>query len=154
MLIALVIFFVIILLFFLSFTMRQVKGDAFEMSRQHSMLLISKLAGTPEFSCANSKAICVDADKLLSLKDHKLYRAFWNVAGLKVEKVILDNSTLRRECTTGNYPLCTTFTLVENKTNTIADSSFVSLCRREYQNGYSYDKCELSQLIVWTEKKS
>jgi hypothetical protein len=51
-----------------------------------------------------------------------------------------------------NYDKCTTFTIKAKTTaNVIEDSSFVSLCRREYKNTYSYEQCDLGKIIISTE---
>jgi len=150
MIIALVIFFTLVLLFYLSFSMARIKETSDVLSRQKNVLLIASLAGTPEFACAETESLCVDADKVLALKNHPVYSTFWNVDGLKIEKVFPRlNKTI--ECNAGNYPNCNTFTFVANKSNTIADSSYVSLCRKEFKN-YPYDRCELAKIIVWTQK--
>ncbi len=33
-------------------------------------------------------------------------------------------------------------------------SSYIALCRKEYENGYTYDKCELAKLVAGTEQKN
>jgi hypothetical protein len=152
MIIGLAVFFAIVLLFYLAISLSGLRGNMDILSRQKNVLLIAGLAATPEFACTDNKVMCVDSDKLLALKNHPEYSTFWNVDGLKVEKVFpLYNKTT--ECSYGNYPKCSTFTLVANKSNSISDSSFIVLCRKEYRD-YPYDKCELAKIVVWTEKKA
>jgi hypothetical protein len=153
MIIALFIFFTLVLLFYLAVSLNGLKNTSNVLSRQKNVLLIAMLAGTPEFSCADTKALCVDSDKILALKNHPVYSSFWDVDGLKIEKVYPKNDKTKDiECTYATYPNCDTFTLVENQSNSIADASFISLCRKEFKN-YPYDKCELAKIIVWTQQK-
>ena len=64
MILALVVFFAIVLMFWLSITLGDLKGDVAQSSRDRNILLLSRLADSPELSCGASN--CVDTDKLLS----------------------------------------------------------------------------------------
>jgi len=153
MIIAVVVFFVLVLLFFLVINLSGMKDSAFSSSREGAILLLSRLAGSPEFACSDSRANCVDADKLLALKNHPEYASFWGVDGLRFEKLLVDINEVG-ECGLGNYPFCSMFTIIPNKSNSISDSTFVSLCRKEKAGSGVYDKCELGQIVVWTQKKA
>lgn len=51
-------------------------------------------------------------------------------------------------------PDCDVFTIYDKKIkNEIVYSSFVALCRKEYENGYTYDKCEIAKLTAGMERK-
>lgn len=147
MIIALVIFFAIVLMFYLSISLSGLKDSVTQSSRDKSIMLVSQLADSPELSCGKSK--CIDADKLLIIANHPLYRAFWDVSGLVVEKITNDNKTV--ECNLGNYPKCNTIILKRPLNNTIPDSSIVSLCMKDSKNGYLYDKCEMARIMVWSK---
>ena len=152
MIIALAVFFILVLLFYLAFSLSGLKKTVEAGTRQGAILLVSQLAGSPEFSCPDGGSQCVDTDKIISLMNHPEYARFWDVAGLRIERVYpFENRTI--ECNEGNYPRCTTFTIISKKTeNVIEDASYVSLCREEYKNGYSYTECELGKIIVASEK--
>lgn len=152
MLIGLTIFLAIVFLFFLSFSLSNIKENFAESSRQGSIMLASRLASSPEFECAeNDIALCVDTDKVIALMNHKEYTRFWKVKGLKIEKIYPTMDKIL-ECTNGNYPNCNVFTIIDGgTTNIIWDSSYVTLCREEYKGGYPYSLCELGKISIGTE---
>jgi len=158
MIIGIVLFFVLVGIFYLTLTSSGMKEAVIQGEKENSILLVSMLAGSPEFSCADNKyALCVDADKLLVLKNHPIYKRFWGNTGILVKKVYpAVNNTL--ECSTGNYETCSKITLNEvasakspSGAQYIQYSSYVNLCRQDYKNGYHYLKCELGKIIVSTD---
>ncbi len=152
MLIGLTVFISMVLLFFLGFSLSGIKESVATSSRQGSIMLASRLASTPEFECAESDiALCVDTDKVISLMNHKEYIRFWKIKGLKVEKIYPSiNRTI--ECTDATYPNCNIFTIINGgTTNIIWDSSYVVLCRENYEGGYPYSLCELGKISIGTE---
>lgn len=151
MLIGLTVFFAIVLLFFLSFSLNGLKKDVQASSRQGSILLVSRLAASPEFECAETDiALCVDADKVIALMNYAEYKRFWKVQSLKIEKIYPpSNNTV--QCSLNNYPNCNTYTIINNNvTGIIEDASYITLCRKEYKNGYPYNLCELGKMIIGT----
>ena len=151
MIIGIMIFFLLVLLFWLAVSLSGLRQTAAASSRANAILLAASLSGTPEFGCADSSSLCVDSDKLLALKNHPEYSRFWDVAGIKVEKVYPPSSSTI-ECRTGNYPSCTSYTIVNatSTENTVTYSSYISLCRREYAEGYAYQQCDLGRIEVTT----
>ncbi len=152
MIIALAIFFSLVLLFYLSISLSGLKGDVEVGKRESSILLVAKLAGSPELACAGGSSLCVDVEKLVALTNHPDYARFWgnDLVGLRVERMYpqFSNST----CTSANYDRCSTFVIKQKTTsNVIEDSSYVILCRREFENGYGYDHCDLGKIIISTE---
>ena len=153
MIVALAIFFTLVLLFYLTISLGGLKSDVEKGKREGSILLAAKLAGSPEFACATPTSLCVDADKIAVLINHPEYARFWgnDVAGLRIERVYPGNNKTV-ECNMVNYNNCTVFTIkAETTGNVIRDSSFVSLCRREYKNTYSYLQCDLGKIVISTE---
>ena len=151
MILAVFLFFMLVILFYLSFSLSSLKKNVEISNRAKNVLLVQFLAGSPEFACPYSKMTCIDEDKLMALKTHVSYSTFWDVDGLSIERLFPKmNKTV--ECSLGNYPNCNKFTLALNKTGEkgIADASFVALCRREYKT-YTYQKCELGKIIVWSK---
>jgi len=155
MLVGLAVFFMIVLLFYVVISLSGLKQRVAESTREGNILLVSMLAGTPEFSCAEkSTSLCVDGYKVLALKNNLNYASFWNVDGLKIQKFYpYTNNTI--ECSIGNYDICNTITLVKEKptevNNLHRDSSYVTLCVRESENDYLYSRCELAKIIVSTK---
>lgn len=152
MILGVAIFFILVLLFFLAVTLGNIQREAQASVRSGNILLISQLAGTPEFNCPDFQGDCVDTDKLVALINHPEYSKFWGVLGLRVEKVYPQSSKVT--CNSVNYPNCNLFIIVNSTSaNFIRDESYVSLCRREYQNSRGYSECELGKIIVESEKK-
>lgn len=161
MLIGLTIFFAIVLLFFLSFSISNIKKNVEESSKIGAVLLAEGLAGSPEFICPSDLAldsgICIDSDKILALiTNHQYYTSFWSndISGLRIEKVNPEiNQSIN--CTFGNYEHCTTFIIIPNKPGKIEEyASYTTLCRIESGNSNKYPFCELAKIIVAVEKRT
>ena len=154
MIIALAIFFILVLLFYLAVSLQGMRRDVAQSERAGGILLAAALAGTAEFSCSEyTTSVCVDEDKLLALSMNQDYSKFWNVAGITVEKIYPPIPSSRTVCTRGNYPNCNVFVIVnQTATDTISDASYVMLCRQDYRNQYSFIQCDLGKIIVSTEK--
>ena len=152
MIIAIAVLFLLVALFWLSISLNKLNQEVYAGKKTEAVLLVSMLSESPEFNCADpGKSLCVDTDKIITLKLHPHYANFWGVDGLQVKKVYpYENKTV--ECTLGNYPRCNTFTIIAPSTGEIEDSSYASLCRKEYKNGYMYDECELGKISVFTRK--
>ena len=156
MLIALTLFFVLVGLFIVSFQLSDLRRSASDLDEKNAILLVSKLANTPELSCGNSfgksRDNCVDADKALLLsKESSKYKDFWGVSNIKIKKIYpIGDEEL---CTSSNYPECDTIVILEGSDKGIFISNFVALCRKEVEESKTYDKCELDRLMVSYEKK-
>ena len=149
--------FILVGLFFLSITFNELKKSASNLGEKGSMLLVSKLANSPEFSCGNafgtSKINCIDFDKLMALKDNvNNYANFWGVVKIEVRKVYPENDAI---CSLSNYPNCGIVKILDKNVNILSYSStFVSLCRKEASETKIYDKCELARLMVASQDKT
>jgi len=151
MLIAVTLFFVLVLMFFLVVKFSGLKESAQELNEKNALLLVTKLANSPEFSCEESfgknKVNCVDGDKVLMLKENiAKYEDFWGVENIEIRKIYpkVENEII---CTLSNYPNCNVLRIRENVSGFDA-SNFVTLCRKEGSEGESYDKCEVAKLMV------
>ena len=146
-LVALLIFFGIASLFYFSIRLNSLKGDASSLRETEAQEIVRKLASTPEFAftSAGDCASCVDADKLLMLKERKGYSGFWGLDYVSIDKIY---PSYNGECTRANYPNCKTITLAkESEDFGTTVGSFISLCRLENLKG-GYFKCELGKLYV------
>lgn len=156
MLIAVTLLFILVGVFFLSIRLYNVKQTATNLEQKNAMLLVSKLANSPELSCGNafgtSRINCIDFDKLMALWDRKDdYYNFWGVAKIEIRKIYPNEPVL---CDNSNYPDCGDIKILDENVNTQpAVSSFVSLCRKEATEAKIYDKCELAVLMVSSEEK-
>ncbi len=152
MLLGLAVFFVLVFLFYITFSMSNVKNVAAEKSRDDAVLLAVRLAGSPEFNCvggvSEGSAVCVDTDKVMALLSHPEYKQFWDVNSLRIEKVY-PSSDKTILCSLGDYPNCNTFNIISNKSSGVEEySSFVVLCRKNSLGESIYNLCELGKIVV------
>ncbi len=154
MLVAVALFFILVGLFVLSIVYAGINEEATRIAEDRTLSSLTNLADSPEFSCTTSKSNCIDGDKLISLLDKTAYQTFWPYSSLEVIKLSgfgKDRSELV-ECTIANYPDCDLFKVYDkNVENERAISSFVAICRKDSQNEYIYDKCEIAKLVAGTK---
>jgi len=146
MLLALFFFFMLVGMFFLVFYSSELKKQANDLYKEGTINTLVGLADTPEFSCGESA--CVDMDKVEALRERirssggtSPYYNFWNIGSLKVVRVYPSDPTEEIVLKAKNAG-----------TNENLEWAFVSLCRKEIRNGYSYDKCEIGRIIAGTEE--
>ena len=155
MLIAITLFFVLVGIFFIVIKVSELKGEASALEEENALLLVTKLANSPEFSCGESFGVgrvnCVDADKMMILRENAdKYLNFWQVSNIEIRKIYPLEKEV--ECTIGNYPDCNVIKLME-KEITMEHSNFVSLCRKDSFDGSVYDRCEIAKLMISYENK-
>ena len=148
MLMAITLFFVLAGMFVLVISTSNLKEGALALEEKNAMLLVSKLANSPEFSCGESfgsnRINCVDADKIMMLKENIAgYAGFWGVSNIEIRKTgeSLD------VCTLGNYPDCGIIRLRDSEI-TSEYSNFVSLCWKDDSGEGLQNKCEVARLMV------
>jgi len=150
MLLAVTLFFVLVGMLVLTLKFSGLKESATELEEKNAMLLVTRIANSPEFSCGKSfgnlKTNCIDADKVMMLKKNiDGYDNFWGrETNIEIMKIYPEGDVV---CTLGNYPDCHIINL-QSKEIHIEHSNFVSLCRKDLINGEVYDKCELAKILV------
>jgi len=152
--VAIILFFVLVGLFVLSIVYSNLYKSATETAEQRTLSSITNLADSAEFSCGKSN--CVDADKLIALMQNKKYENFWPFSSLRVRRMQAFNKTEEEmiKCTRANYPDCDMFVVYDKKVaNERTISSYVALCRKESENNFVYDKCEIAEFIAGTKLK-
>ncbi len=158
MLIAVTLFFVLAGLFVFVLRFSNLKAASKMIEDENAMLLVTKLANSPEFACGdsfgNSMTNCVDGDKVMMLKGRIAdYAGFWSVAEIEIRKVYPDSGDAL--CTTGNFPDCGIIEVYSKKVNSLpASSNFVSLCWKKDSVMGIYAECGLARLIVSAEDKT
>ena len=143
-LVAIVIFFALVALFYVSIRVSSLKQDATRLNDESAKEVVKSISSLPEFSsheCDN----CIDLDKAIIIKNEKAYQNFWNLDYLKIERVYPNDGTV--ECTEVNYPNCTTITIKSSKEIGTPNWAFVALCRHEASDG-GYSKCELGRIYA------
>lgn len=156
MLIAVTLFFVLVGIFVLGVKFSGLKKTATMLEEKNAILLVSKLANSPEFSCGGAfsgKINCIDADKVMILRENiQKYDGFWGVSNIEIKKIYPSESS-EIICNMGNYPDCNTIRLIQGDVIGTSVSNFVSLCRKESLEGEGYDKCEVAKVMISYEKK-
>ena len=151
MLMAVVLFFIIAGLFFLTVMYKDMYSSANLAEKEKTITTMTKLSDTAEFNCG--KPLCVDTDKLMAMKNRRVYEGFWQVTSLEVVK-IKEASEEEVECNVNNYPNCNLFKIYDKNVQGDKFSTFVALCRKEKtETGYWYDKCELGKVVAGMEVK-
>lgn len=157
MLVAVFLFFVLVGLFTLTIFYSNLKDEAIRIDEERTLSAVSSVGDSPELSCIAGKSNCIDGDRLISMIHKKTYEEFWPFSSLKIIKFsgFEKNENELIECNFANYPDCDLFIIYDKKEkNERAISSFVAFCRKEYENGYTFDKCELAKIIAGTRLKS
>ena len=150
MLIAVTLFLVMAGMFILVVRFSSLQDSAELLDEKNALLLVSKIADSPEFACGNAfgepRSNCIDMDKTMALTGRlNEYSGFWGVDGIEILRVYPSGTG---ECTLDNYPDCEKITILEAENGT-GVSNFVSLCRKELnEDGNVYDKCELGRVMV------
>ena len=156
MLMAVTLFFVLVGIFILVVKFSGLKESATALEEKNAMLLVTKLANSPEFSCGEgfgtNRINCVDADKVMVLKENiNKYADFWGVSNIEIRKIYPVEKEII--CDIGNYPDCNVIRMRSKEVSGTDLSNFVSLCRKESFGGEIYDKCELAKIMVSYESK-
>ncbi len=157
MLVAITLFFMLVGIFVLVIRFSNLKQTSTILEEENAMLLVTKLANSPEFTCGasfgSSRLSCIDADKIMVLKKHvSKYTGFWGVAEIEIRKIYSDSGV---ECTSQNYPNCGVIEVYSKNVNKLpASSNFVALCWKEGSDRGVYDKCEIARLLVSSEDKT
>ncbi|MFH1358952.1 MAG: hypothetical protein ABIH37_03635 [archaeon] len=158
MIVAVVLFFALVGLFVLSIVFVNIQDEATRIAEEKTLAAATSLADTPELSCIAAKVNCIDADKLISLVNlnNSQYDKFWPFSSLSVIQLsgFEKEEEDLVECTFANYPDCDIFNVYDKKVdNERAIASFVALCRKDFQNDRTYDKCEVAKIVAGTEFK-
>ena len=135
-------------LVYFSIRLSSLREDVTIQREQDAKETARKLADIPEFSWADCSN-CIDMDKVIMLKERigerGTYKNFWDLDYLAIERIYPNRTT--GECTSSNYPDCTTLVLINNTNNYGSPvSAFVALCG--FDAAYSGIKCELGKIYA------
>src|SRR3989338_1769096 len=146
-LVALMIFFALVAVFYLSVRGGMLEQRVQDQSDEHAMEAVRQLAATPEFTWSECKG-CIDLDKVFILKNQIARGA--RVEALKdYDYLVVETMYPAREggeCTPAIYPACNRTSVVTSSASYgIAVSSFVTVCRWDSEE---QRVCELGRLYV------
>jgi type II secretory pathway pseudopilin PulG len=139
MLVALVIFFAMVGLIYVSLSLGGLKQSAQGFQDEEAKQIAQKIASSPElaFSSASDCSSCIDMEKALMLKNLTSYESFWNLEYLMIEKVY--PNTTSTECTLYNFPDCGKITVIDSD-RIASTTAFVTLARWDQSaNRYKYE---------------
>lgn len=152
MLIAVTLFFALVGMFFITIFISDIRQSAEELQEREALLLVSKLANSPELACGSAygstKLSCIDEEKAMALRNSEPYSNFWGVDGIEIKRIYPEKTGL---CTIENYPDCSEIVILENEGNGVGVSNFVALCRNENDGFRIQEKCDLGRIIVYYE---
>lgn len=151
MLIALTLFFVLVALFFLNYSLSGLKHAKSNANADKASKLVSRIADSPELACGSvygeTSVSCIDFDKLMALKTHAQdYEGFWEVNNIEVLVVYPSGPLV--SCTTENYPNCNKVIVFNKSLSGFDQSNYVSLCRTDSLGNSLYNNCTLAKLMV------
>jgi len=160
MLLAVTLFFILVGMFILVFRFSGLKESAAALEEKNAMLLATKLANSPEFSCGEafdlSQINCIDFDKVLILKNNSdKYAGFWgkDISNIEIRKIYpAENENI---CSLENYPNCNIIRIYPKDISGYYLWNFVSLCRKSSgeEEGEIYNKCELAKIFIGYEEE-
>lgn len=159
-LLAITLFFVLAGIFALIFLMAGLREGATALEEKNALLLVTKLANSPEFSCGGAydsdRVNCIDADKVMVLsKNIDKYYRFWGLQNIEIRKIYPKGAT--SVCTLSNYPDCNSIKIKSSPSGDVSGyylENFVTLCRKAQDNrGVVYSKCDIAKLLVSYEQK-
>ena len=150
MLVALTIFFAIILLVYFTVSIANLKFSAEKLKDEEARAIVRQLAGSPElsFTASSDCSSCIDLDKAFQLKG-KNYENLWNLNYLYIERTLPVLSIT--ECTPSSYPEnCGKITLIDINTGESFSTkpAFVTLVHWDgsLNNGIGGYKYELGRI--------
>ena len=147
MLMAVFLFFLLAGVFYLAMQTQEYKKQATSANREYALSLANMIVNSPEFTCGDS---CIDADRVMVLRNNSVYRNFWNVKTLEIR--IIGNESKDIPCSSGNYPNCNYIKIYGGEGTSI--STFISVCFRQNNNDYIDYKCKLGRIILGYEIKT
>ncbi|MEK6855139.1 MAG: hypothetical protein AABX73_02870 [Nanoarchaeota archaeon] len=140
-LVALMIFFSLVALVFLSIWLSDLKGNTQELKDKEALEIIRKISGTPEFTFTSSSdcSSCIDLDKVIMAKSMDSYQNLFNLDYLLIERVY--PPATGGECTRSNYPNCNQITIIKKTEDYgLAPGAFVTLASwSSEKNSFKYE---------------
>ena len=150
MIVAVFFFFVLVGLFFLGVSLKDVRGSAAQLQRDQAISSLGVIADMPELNWDSSKSMMVDEDKLRIMSGGfgTSYGEFWPVASVGVYKIYPTFGEVKKCPGVG----CNFYEVYDNGQSDVkVYSTYVSICSRLRESGSVYDKCEIGKLTVGTK---
>ncbi|MEK6926834.1 MAG: hypothetical protein AABX11_00225 [Nanoarchaeota archaeon] len=146
-LVAVIIFFALVLLLYLSIRTASLQKDAQLILEDNARALLASVSRYPELAWSDCDN-CIDLDKAIAFKDRmnsSSYANKWEVDYLMIERIYPSQSD--KECKIGGYPSCSKLTLINaTKDFGAVSGTFVSLCR--WDDIQVINVCELGKIYA------
>lgn len=136
MVLAVFIFFVLVGLFFLTWSSRDVRNSYEELEKEQAISSLKVITDMAEFNCDSRESLCVDKDKLRIMRGNRSlnYAEFFEVES--IEFYVLGNSSER-------------FLIYDSgQSEQKKYSTYVSICEKDSLGGYVYDNCDIGKVLV------
>ncbi|HDL02442.1 MAG TPA: hypothetical protein ENH20_01245 [Candidatus Pacearchaeota archaeon] len=147
MIVGVFIFFVLVGLFFLAISLKDVRSSAEELQRAQTISSLGVIIGMNELAYATGDSMSVDEDKLriMSSGMGEVYGELWPVASLEFYKVYPEFDSVV-ECPGLG---CNYYSVYNSGQRNIEKySSFVSVCKRVKEVNSIFDRCEIWKAVV------
>jgi len=147
MLMAVFFFFILVGLFFLGIMFRDVGDSAQQLQQDQALSSLQVISDMPELSYSSGRAMTLDEDKLriMSSNFSDAYGDFWPVASIKVYKIFPRQEEFVK-CPALN---CNYFEVYNSGQRGVLEyATYVSVCKRVREAGYTYDRCQAGKLVL------
>ena len=151
MIVAVLLFFVLVGLFFLSWQSKSLKGSYEQLQKEQAISGLSVIADMAELNCDSRESLCLDEDKLQVMASSTIHDEIWPVASVKIYKVYpAFDSAVKCPALGCNY-----YEVYNSRQANLKEySTYVSLCKKVKEFDYVYDKCEIGKLVVGAEDET
>ena len=144
MIVAVLIFFVLVGIFFINFQFKDVKKSYLSLEKEQAISSMGVIADMSELNCNSRTSFCLDEDKLLVMSG-KNYDRIWPVQSVEVRKVYPRSD----ETIACPGPNCNYYSIYDSgQENFKKYPTFVSICKYVREYGSPYERCEIGKLIV------
>jgi hypothetical protein len=145
MIMAVFFFFVLVGLFFLGISFRDVGDSAQQLQKEQALSSLEVIADMPEFNYDSGAAMALDEDKLRIMSGNfsEAYGDFWPVASIRVRKIYPKPEKFVK-CPALD---CNSYEVYDSGQKSVQTySTYVSICKKVRESGYTYDRCEAGKL--------
>lgn len=142
MIVAVFFFFILVGLFFVGWQYKSIIQNYEELQKEQVLSSLDVIASMPELSCGE---LCLDEDKMISMKNREEYDEFWPVASIKVYKIYPKIDEMK-ECPSKD---CNYFEIYDSGQRNVKEfATYVSVCKTIKEQGYAYDDCGIGKISL------
>ena len=143
-------FFILVGLFFLTISLKDMKSDAGQLNRDKAVSSLRVIADMPELNYDSRESMTIDRDKLRILSGNlsRDYDSFWPVTSVGVYLLYPTPDEVEK-CPGVDCNYYEIYNSGQKSSQTY--SAFVSVCEKIKEGGSTYDVCEIGKLEVGTK---